>query len=991
MDTKAQQTSQLNLNASTSVTDSVKSTYYSLNSLIDEMGNTNGFSILNLNIRSIKKKLGLLTDLLSTLQSKFTLIGVTETWLDSHMATMCNIDGYNHIFDVRKNRIGGGTSLFISKNIKYQLRPELNIFNDDINSVFVELDKSTTSNNKPIIVGLIYRPPNTSTVIFNNSLEVLLNMVTKSSIDIYMMGDFNIDTYQSNSLNSIHFTSIFNSNGYCPVINNPTRIKGECRSLLDNIYSNKNSSCFTSGILLNDMSDHYPVFCLLRNSNLITKDKFIQKRDYSYKNISVFKKKLRQTNWMDIFTEPDGNIAFTSFINIFNKMYNSIFPLQSIRIKYCNRKPWLSKALLKSIQHKNKLYCIAIKQKSELNKHNYRTYKNILTSLLRKAEKAYYDNQFKRSAHNPAKYWKVLKNIMGKDRCNIGNSITLDTTEQLLTDNYDVACEFNKYFVNIGNSLSHNVTSHVDPLNNITPSLNSMFLPQITEGEIINILSAMKNSSAGWDGISGSIVKQCIPEYVKPLAYICNTCFRQGTFPNELKRARVVPLFKKGDAKQTCNYRPISVLSFFSKLFEKIMHTFLLNFISPRLSKHQFGFRPRHSTQHAVSCLIDKLTKNLDDGNIAVGVFLDLQKAFDTVNHNILIKKLGAYGVRGEAQAWLKSYLTNRQQFVSINNVNSSLLNISCGVPQGSILGPLLFIIYINDLPDVSNILWPVIYADDTNVIHFGQDLKSVVDTVNEELDKINIWLKSNKLVLNLKKSHYVVFHRARFKISDDFKVKLQGYNLERKSSSKFLGITIDQKLNWAEHLSILSKQISRNIGILYKCRCFVSKHTLRSLYFSFIESHLAYCIEIWGNVDLKYISSLIKLQKKVVRIITFSPYLAHTASLFKELNILPLKKLYLYRIGIVMYKYNNNLVPSGFRDLFTHNHEVHHYNTRSNNKLHLPRGKHSQIYKNFTFVSTHVWNRIISNIDINVSLMSYKYNLRCYIALNDIKLFYDQ
>ena len=246
---------------------------------------------------------------------------------------------------------------------------------------------------------------------------------------------------------------------------------------------------------------------------------------------------------------------------------------------------------------------------------------------------------------------------------------------------------------------------------------------------------------------------------------LLNRSFPDGIFPNELKLARVVPIFKSGDSANLSNYKPISILSLFAKTFEKLLYKYLLNSLNiiDTIYKNQFGFREKHSTQQAIISLSEKIADSWNSDDIVIGVFLDLKKGIDTVSHDILLKKLYAYGIRGNAFKLLKSYLTDRTQFVVYDNISSCTLPINCGVPQGSVLGPLLFIIAMNDIGNVSDFL----YADDTSVLLNGKDYITLVKLLTLELDKLSMWLKANKLSLNVQKTYYMIFHRARIKIDE--------------------------------------------------------------------------------------------------------------------------------------------------------------------------------------------------------------------------------
>ena len=275
------------------------------------------------------------------------------------------------------------------------------------------------------------------------------------------------------------------------------------------------------------------------------------------------------------------------------------------------------------------------------------------------------------------------------------------------------------------------------------------------------------------------------------------------------------------------------------------------------ICKHQFGFRSKHSTQHAVISLVNNITNSLDSSNIVIGVFLDLKKAFDTVDHTILLKKLYSYGIRGKAHKWLTSYLTGRTQYVVYDGHKSSTLNMTCGVPQGSILGPLLFIIYVNDICNVSELLFKILYADDTCVVAQGHNLEELIDTLNNELSSLNEWLLCNKLTLNTNKSYYMVFHRARIKLTN-IDIDINGSKLQRVKCVKYLGLMVDQKLKWIDHITHVKHKVAHGLGIINKAKPFLTKKGLRNLYYSFIYPYFTYCVEVWGNAsNFSYVTSV--------------------------------------------------------------------------------------------------------------------------------------
>ena len=402
-----------------------------------------------------------------------------------------------------------------------------------------------------------------------------------------------------------------------------------------------------------------------------------------------------------------------------------------------------------------------------------------------------------------------------------------------------------------------------------------------------------------------------------------------------MKLAKVIPLFKKGCPLTSSNYRPISLLSVFSKIAEKVMYERLYKFLEKHeiLYTLQFGFRASHSINHALVSLTEAIKNSLDNRKFGCGIFIDLQKAFDTVNHNILLMKLEHYGIRGTALDWFKSYLSDRKQYVSVNGSNSSHLNITCGVPQGSVLGPLLFLIYINDLPLSSSKLDFYLFADDTNIYYEAESLHHLQNVVNKELKKVKLWLDVNKLSLNIDKTNFIIFKSPQHSAPETVSIKIGNLPIKQTCYVKFLGVLLDENLSWKYHLTELSKKLARTCGMFFKVRHFLPISVLVCLYNSLFSPFLQYGILVWGLTYETYIKPVYLLQKRVLRAISFEHYTSPSTPIFSDLKILKLHDLFQLKLLGFVYDCVNKTAPPYFHSFFALVESVHQYGTRQASK----------------------------------------------------------
>ena len=631
----------------------------------------------------------------------------------------------------------------------------------------------------------------------------------------YLLGDFNINLLDLRSNNVAQFVNTAAASFFRPLIDRPTRTSSHSQSsLLDNVFTNATDMISLSGVLLHDISDHFPVFCLTSHKITPHNDKTKRlKRNMSPTNLDKFMNILSLESWSDVFDSSDPDNSYHSFISIYSKHYNNCFPL----VKANNRSPrkdWCTPGIVNSCRTKDKLYKKYIKRPSQENRENYIRFRNKLNCVIRIAKRKFYFDAF--STSNQKGMWDSINSLINNKTPNSSvTSLTFDNN--CLSDPRDISNAFNDYFINIGPNLARDIPDGAqNPINYMSQAnASSFYMMPTDEVEVLNCISKLKHSSCGYDDISPKVVKLSGFAICKPLTHIINCSFIQGIFPSDLKIARVVPVFKSGTRDSVSNYRPISVLPCFSKIFEKLVFNRLYSFLVKHtlLYDYQFGFMPQRNTSQAILSLVDYVINSFENKCLAAGIFLDLSKAFDTLDHSILLNKLDNYGIRGAALSWFSSYIHNRFQYVSLSGVHSSKQTIHCGVPQGSILGPLLFLIYINDLPNATSKFHFILYADDTNLLHKGHDINTLVNDINTEIPKITSWFRSNKLHLNAKKSTTIIFHpKQKQIISSDLNIIIDNTRVPLSHSTKFLGVTLDENLTWIP-LRIYARN-SKAIGI---------------------------------------------------------------------------------------------------------------------------------------------------------------------------------
>ena len=675
---------------------------------------------------------------------------------------------------------------------------------------------------------------------------------------------------------------------------------------------------------------------------------------------------MQTENWQALYT-PDVD-WYTKFITVIKQKFETCFPMIRVSRKRLKDRPWITVGLKSSINKSHRLYRTTLQDSCHHMKSKYKRYKAILRNCLKVAEQNYYCQLFddtKQSAYN---LWKNLGPVINpnrKKRQRMINKMCFDG--EYVTVDQDIANQMNMHFCEIGEKLQDAIPNLGYDYKRYLPIRveNTFFLSPTNIDEILNEIKKLNpKKSCGPDNIGAKVIKLCPKIFAENLSIIYNKTIEIGKYPMALKVANIIALFKKGDKYQPNNYRPISLLSCFNKIFEKLLCKRLVKFLEVNkiLFKYQYGFRKLYSTTLALIEFADSIIKFLDEGQYCMSIFVDLTKAFDTVDHEILLDKLDRFGIRGHANDFFRSYLSDRQQYTVINGVNSALKNITCGVPQGSVLGPLFFAIYINDIYNAVGQNYVRLFADDTALFMHHPDVNTLTLDIISKFNELNRWCVSNKLTINASKTNFILFHTVNKPIPHNFvEITTEFMDIKRVTSFKYLGITLDETLNWSEHVNNLCESLLKYFGIFNHIKYKVTPKVARQIYYAFIYSRIQYGIEVYSSCSETHTNRLQIIQNKLLKLILKLDRLTATNLLHKEINVLKVTHIGESSVPGFVNKVVRGHCPEIFHSYFEIKRNA--YDVRTKSQLVTPQTRIQFGDRAVKVKGCLLWNRINKNM----------------------------
>ena len=932
-------------------------------------------NIAYLNFYHLCNKVTSINVLLTSTLKGTHIMGIGESRLKDFMDDkQLHIENYSIIRRDKTHDNHTGIAAYIHNSIYHNVKRRSDLDHKDIECLWVELIQEKSI---PSLICFLYRNPEDKGKALSEwqtKFQEMIEKIPHKNYELQILGDLNIDLH----LKQPDWDAITTQLGLEQLIQETTRETITKISLIDHIYTNTRSKIINTKVLQTKLSDHYTIYCtyLLKLPKAAPKEhKYMNYRSYKHFNENEYLSYLGTLPFGNIYQYTDPQEALLFLSNLLKLAINKHVPIKTKRVKHSDIPAWLSNKTIEAMRIRDTF-------NKKTQNEEFKQHRNTVNNMVKKDKKHYFDNMIENKKDTKT-IWKAMNNITGSNKKGPKAKIDLDPNE------------INDFFLNLPKTiLTPEVRNHSENFECSTEliqfcqkqSPNEKFsIPFITIPEVGKLISNLKNTNAvGPDEIPVNLLKIALPHIIEPLTYFYNLCIGKNCFPSQLKEAKVIPLPKSQDTSHPKNIRPISLLPILSKPLESHIHKHMYQHLDKYnlLHKYQSGFRPKHSCQTALVKLIDDWLSAINKSEFIGTVYLDFKKAFDLVNHNILLTKLNQYFPTSQITEFIKSYLTNRSQFVLLNGKKSQKKEITSGVPQGSVLGPLFFLVYINDLPlHLNQQTENTLFADDSSLYTSNKQMSSVNNILQDSLNKTLSWCNRNSMVIHPDKTKcMIIAPRQKQQLHKPvLSLTLGNKNIEQVNEHKLLGVTIDTCLTWNKHIEIMMKKLSRNIFLLYKLRQFVQQKHLHLFFNAHIMSHVNYASTIWDGCSQDTFKKLNALRRRAVKQIN-SCQITATDKKLKKLNILPLKKQLDLNKIILIHKIYNNRTPTYLNEIITK--ASSRYNSK---KLIVPHPKLDLFKTSLSFSGSILWNSLPNDLKCITSVKSFKKKMYSFFFNNQI------